>query len=62
MKKILLSSIVLTAFSASIVIFQISCQKTAIAQSLDSTQILNKTLLAKNIQLQVGTVTDSLGI
>ncbi|MCS3799076.1 TolB family protein [Niastella sp. OAS944] len=33
MKKLLLSSIVLTVFSASIVLFQLSCKKTAEAQT-----------------------------
>ena len=61
MKKLLLSSIVLLIFSTTIIIFQMSCQKTALAQHLSNSQNLNKTLLGKDIQTQIGTTSDSLG-
>jgi len=37
MKKLLLGSIVLTAFSFAIIVFQMSCQKTAVAQTTNYT-------------------------
>ncbi len=61
MKKILLSSFVLIVFSLSIIIFQMSCRKTAIAQTSSSLQTLNKVLLLMPIQIQTGTTNDSLG-
>jgi hypothetical protein len=59
MKKILMSSAVLLLFSVSLIIFQMSCQKSSIAQS--STQTSNKILLKKDIERQVGTTVDSSG-
>ena len=49
MKKLLLSSIVLTLFSASIILFQLSCKKTADAQTGTSNGLhqLNKIVFAK---------------
>ena len=62
MRKLLLSTVVLTSFSASIIIFQMSCQKTVDAQTTDNTSSsLNKTLISKSLRLQVGTKTDSSG-
>lgn len=60
MKKILLSSFVLILFSASIIIFQMSCRKTVNAQTSTIVQPLNKTLLSKTIQMQ-STAVDSSG-
>ena len=42
MKKLLLSSIVLFLFSASIMLFQISCQKQANARNTSDSNIDNK--------------------
>ena len=61
MKKILLSSMALIIFSLTILIFQMSCQKTAVAQNSSLPQSINKILLAKTSQLQIGTVIDSVG-
>jgi len=59
MKTILLSSAVLILFSISLIIFQVSCQKTAVAQT--TTQTPDRILLKKQTQLQVGSTLDSLG-
>ena len=61
MKKILLSSVVLLAFSVSIIVFQMSCQKIVTAQVPKTLGSLNKILLAKNVYKQVGTTFDSIG-
>ncbi len=47
MKKLLLSSIVLLLFSCSILIFQVSCQKEALADTKNTTQ-LNKIAYTKS--------------
>jgi len=54
-----MTSAVLLLFSVSLIIFQMSCQKSLIAQS--STQTSNKILLKKDIERQVGTTVDSSG-
>jgi hypothetical protein len=46
MKKLLMSSIVLTAFSISIILFQFSCKKDAAAQT-STTQTKDQILVAK---------------
>lgn len=54
MKKILLSTIVLTAFSCSIILFQVSCKKSAdAATSTTSTGVSqeNKIIYTKNLPL-----------
>jgi hypothetical protein len=54
MKKILLSSIVLTAFSFSIILFQISCKKSADAATPTTstgTQQQSKIIYTKNLTL-----------
>ena len=61
MKKLLMGSIALTLFSFSIMLFQYSCKKEAIAQTQSSTENLDISLLAKDIQMQSGTTTDSAG-
>lgn len=50
MKKLLLGSIVLTTFSIAIIIFQMSCQKTAEAQTSTTTGLtqLNLILFSKH--------------
>jgi hypothetical protein len=48
MKKILLSTIVLTAFSLSIVLFQLSCKKEAKAQSTQSVVQQGKIIFVKS--------------
>jgi len=42
MKKLLYSSIVLLLFSFSIILFQVSCQKDAIAKNENNTSVQNK--------------------
>jgi hypothetical protein len=59
MKKVLLGSIVLTMFSVAIILFQLSCRKTADAQTPTAVQVLNKTLLFKGVSVQVGTKTST---
>jgi len=62
MKKILLSSAVLTLFSLSIILYQVSCVRTADAQqSSQTTTVLDKTLIQKVVQTQIGTTIDSSG-
>ena len=54
MKKIILSTIVLASFSVSIILFQISCKKSADAATLTSStgiQQQNKIIFVKNIPL-----------
>ncbi|MDB5003882.1 MAG: hypothetical protein JWQ34_2107 [Mucilaginibacter sp.] len=53
MKKILLSTVVLTAFSLSIILFEISCKKSADAATTTSTSITqqNKIIYTKNLPL-----------
>jgi len=53
MKKILLSTIVLTAFSFSIILFQLSCKKSAVAASSAEATIQqqNKIIYEKNFPL-----------
>ena len=61
MKKLLLSSVVLIAFSISIIIFQMSCQKTVTAQVTGTLGALNKILLQKSVYKLVGSTFDSIG-
>ena len=63
MKKLLFGSVVLICFSLAVILFQISCQKNASAQTSTSTQVLDKSLISKSVQTQVGSTTgkDSLG-
>ena len=49
MKKLLMGSVALMTFSASILLFQISCKKDATAQSTQTT-IKNKILYTKNVK------------
>jgi len=51
MRKLLLSSIVLLIFSASVFLFQVSCQKEAKAQ----TPANNKIVYVKSYQVEIGT-------
>jgi len=55
MKKLLLSTLVLLAFSVAIILFQISCKKSAVAATPTTTtagvQQQNKILFVKNIPL-----------
>jgi hypothetical protein len=53
MKKLFLGSVALFVFSISILVFQISCKKDVIAQSSNSSQQLNITLLSKSVQINV---------
>jgi len=62
MKKILLSSALLVLFALSIILFQLSCAKTAQAQQTSqTTTVLDKTLIQKSVQIQIGIATDSSG-
>ena len=61
MRKLLLASLALTIFSLSIIIFQVSCQKSATAQTSDNLAPLDITLFYKTIQASVGVGVDSAG-
>jgi hypothetical protein len=54
MKKVLLASIVLSCFSVSIVLFQISCKKSAQAQSTNSANGLQLNTIVYSIGLDSG--------
>jgi len=57
MKKILLSTIVLTGFSLSIILFQISCKKSADAATTPTTTVTqqNKIIYTKNLPVSGST-------
>ena len=63
MKKLLLGSLALTMFSATIILFELSCKKTANAQSSTTSQItiLDKSLITGSVRTQTGSTKDSLG-
>lgn len=61
MKRLLFASLALIIFSLSVIIFQISCQKAATAQTTDTLAPLDITLFYKTVQAAVGVMVDSAG-